>query len=166
MRVAGLTCSVQPEHVEKRRSRFVFFTFCFGIDQRDDGPGCECGPPKPTGAYEVQQIPTNEALLQLVVSDGGCTGSRDVINGDTTPTCTRADAHFSRAHITVHNSFIGPHSSNVVTSTLAQGKRDQCRAFLKNLVISSSCSCLVFFSFVSLLSLHFLLVLCHDFQRH
>ena len=49
---------------------------------------------------------------------------------DTTPTCTRAGAHFSGAHITVHNSHVDPHFSNVVTSTLAQGKRIQCRAFL------------------------------------
>ena len=51
---------------------------------------------------------------------------------NTTPTCPGADAHVSRAHITVHHSLIVPHSSNVVTSTLAQGKRDQCRAFLKH----------------------------------
>ena len=49
---------------------------------------------------------------------------------DTTPICTRADAHFSRLHITVHNSLVDPHSFNVVTSALAQGTRDQCRAFL------------------------------------
>ena len=49
---------------------------------------------------------------------------------DTTPTCTRAGAHFSRAHITVHSSHFDPHFSHVVTSTLAQGKRNQCRAFL------------------------------------
>ena len=58
---------------------------------------------------------------------------------DTTHTCTRADAHVPRAHITVHSSLIDPHSSNVVTSALVQGKRGQCRVFLKNIVISSSC---------------------------
>ena len=41
----------------------------------------------------------------------------------TTPTCTRADAHFSRAHNTVHNSLIDPHA-------LAQGKRNLCSAFV------------------------------------
>ena len=51
---------------------------------------------------------------------------------DTTPSCTRVDAHFSRAHITVHNSHIDPHFSNVVTSKLAHGKRNQCRAFLQH----------------------------------
>ena len=32
-------------------------------------------------------------------------------HADTTPACTRADAHFFRAHITVHNSHIDPHFS-------------------------------------------------------
>ena len=50
VRVAGRTCSVQPEYVEERHSSFVFFTFCFGTDQGDGGQGCECGPPKLTGA--------------------------------------------------------------------------------------------------------------------
>ena len=44
-------------------------------------------------------------------------GTRGV---DTVPSCTRADAHSSRAHITVHNSVIDPHSSNVVTSALSR----------------------------------------------
>ena len=43
---------------------------------------------------------------------------------DTTPTCTRADARFSRAFITVHNSRIDGHTA------LAQGKRNLCCAFL------------------------------------
>ena len=34
---------------------------------------------------------------------------------DTTPTCKRTDAHFSRAHIAVHNAHIDPHFSNVGT---------------------------------------------------
>ena len=85
---------------------------------------------------------------------------------DTALTCTRADAHSSRAHITVHISVIDPHSSNVVTSALARDTKDQRRAFLKNIVTSSSCVCQVFLSFVSLLSLHILLDLCHDPQRH
>ena len=59
----------------------------------------------------------------------------------TTLTCTRADAHCSRAHITVHKSLVDPHSSNVVTSALAQDTRYQCRAFLKTIVISSTCLC-------------------------
>ena len=87
-------------------------------------------------------------------------------NVDTTPTCTRADAHFSRAHITVHNSHIDPHFSNVVTSTLAQVKRNRCRAFLQNhfhLIVMSLLNVL-FVRF--LLSLHRLLDLCHDPQRH
>ena len=56
------------------------------------------------------------------------------VHVDTTPTCTRADAHVSRAHIAVHSSLINRHA-------LAQGTRDQCRAFLKNIVMSSSCLC-------------------------
>ena len=81
---------------------------------------------------------------------------------DTTLTCTRADAHFSRAHITVRNSHIDPHFSNMGTSISAQGKGHQCRAFLQNhshLVVMSLSS-------TSLLSLHGLLVLCHDPHRH
>ena len=81
------------------------------------------------------------------------------VHVDTTPTCTRADAHVSRAYIAVHSSLINLHA-------LAQGTRDQCRAFLKNIVMSSSCLCQVSLSLVSLLSLHLLLVLCHDLQRH
>ena len=38
--------------------------------------------------------------------------------------------------------------------TVEVGTKDQCRAFLKNIVTSSSCVCQVFLSFVSLLSLH------------
>ena len=45
-------------------------------------------------------------------------------------------------------------------------QKGQCRAFLKNIVISSSSPCQVSLSLVSLLSLHLLLVLCHDLQRH
>ena len=56
------------------------------------------------------------------------------VHVDTTPTCMRADAHVSRAHIAVRSSLINP-------LALAQGTRDQCRAFLKNIVMSSSCPC-------------------------
>ena len=81
------------------------------------------------------------------------------VHADTTPTCTRADAHVSRAHIVVHSSLINRHA-------LAQGTRDQCRAFLKNIVMPSSCPCQVCLSLVPFLSLHLLLVLCHYLQRH
>ena len=47
----------------------------------------------------------------------------------------------SRAHITLHNSHIDPHFSNVATSALAQDTRDECRAFLSPL--SSLCHILV-----------------------
>ena len=49
---------------------------------------------------------------------------------DTTPTCSRSDAHFSRVHITVHKSHIDPHFAKTVTLALAQGKRNLCRAYL------------------------------------
>ena len=53
--------------------------------------------------------------VQTVATAMSATGGED-----TTPTFTRADAHFSHAHITVHNSPIDPHFSNVVTSALAE----------------------------------------------
>ena len=69
--------SVQPENVEERHSKFVFFTF-FGTEKRDDGQVCDCGPSKLTGACNAVS-PTKEALLQPLVSVGGGSGGRDVI---------------------------------------------------------------------------------------
>ena len=48
---------------------------------------------------------------------------------DTTPTCTRADAHCSRAHITVHSSY-STALFQCGHTALAQGKRNLCCAFL------------------------------------
>ena len=43
------TCSVQPQNFfEEQHFRYVFFTFCSGTDRRNDGQGCDCGPPKLT----------------------------------------------------------------------------------------------------------------------
>ena len=56
------------------------------------------------------EVAESEFRTQPVATAVSATGGVD-----TTPTCTRADAHFSRAHITVHNSFIDPYFSNVGT---------------------------------------------------
>ena len=48
---------------------------------------------------------------------------------DTTPTCTRADAHFSRAHITVHCSY-STALFQCGHTALAKGKRNLCCALL------------------------------------
>ena len=48
---------------------------------------------------------------------------------DTTPTCTRADAHFSRAHITVHYSY-STALFQCGHTALAKGKRNLCCALL------------------------------------
>ena len=47
------------------------------------------------------EVPESEFRTQPVATAVSATGGVD-----TTPTCTRADAHFSRAHITVHSSLI------------------------------------------------------------
>ena len=61
------TCPIQPEHIEERHIRSVFFTFCSGTDQGHDGQGYDCGPPKLTRACNAVS-PTKEALLQPLVS--------------------------------------------------------------------------------------------------
>ena len=95
--------------------------------------GCKCA----RTSIKSSSAPT--ASLAHVLSGSSKSGGSSV---DTTPTCTRADALSSRAHITAHNSHTDPHSSNVVTSTLAQGKRKQCLAFLQK-PFSSRCHVLV-----------------------
>ena len=45
-----------------------------------------------------------------------------VKSGDTTPTCTRADAHFSRAHLTVHIKY-STALCQCGHSALAQGEK-------------------------------------------
>ena len=82
-------------------------------------------------------------VVQTVATAMNATGG-----ADTTPTRSRADAHFSGAHITVHNSLIDPHA-------LAQGSRDQCRAFLKK-TLSSLRHVLVRFAFHSFPSCRFI----------
>ena len=74
VRVAGLICPIQPEYVEDQHVRFVFFTFCSGTDKGHDGWCFDCGP---TGACNA--VSSTKALLQLLVSVGGSSGSRDVI---------------------------------------------------------------------------------------
>ena len=78
-RVASRTCSIQPENFEEQHVRCVFFTFCSGTDRRNDGQGCDCGPPKLTGTFSAAR-PRKKTLLQLLVSVGGSSGSRDVIH--------------------------------------------------------------------------------------
>ena len=80
------------------------------------------------------------------------------VHVDTTPTC--AQTHM----FLVRTSQCTVHSSN--THALAQGTMVQCRVFLKNIVMPSSCLCQVCLSLVPPLLLHLLLVLCHDLQRH
>ena len=95
-----------------------------------------------TGKSDCSLVP----IFSTEVTDSGSFASRhsnchgrDGVYRHHTYLYARAQTHFSRAHITVHNSLIDPHSSNVVTSAMAQGTRDQCRTFLKTIVISSSC---------------------------
>ena len=57
VRVAGRTCSIQPEYIEEQHTRSVFFTFCSGTDQGHDGQGYDCGPPKLT-RMEVLEVAT------------------------------------------------------------------------------------------------------------
>ena len=70
-------CSIQPEFVEEEHFRSVLFTVSSGTDGRCDGQGCDCGPPTLTEACSAAS-PTEEALLQLLVSVGGSFGSRDM----------------------------------------------------------------------------------------
>ena len=58
-----------------------------------------------------------------------CWKSTTLFAVNTTPTRTRADAHFYRADTTVHNSHIDPHFSNAMHTTLAQGRRNPCQHF-------------------------------------
>ena len=60
---------------------------------------------------------------------------------DTTPTCTRAHAHFSRAHITVHNSYTDPHFSNVSTPHWLKAKGICVAHFPALISISLLCPC-------------------------
>ena len=53
---------------------------------------------------------------------------------DTTPFCTRADAHFSRACITVHNSRIDPHFSNVGAHRIGSKEKGICVAHFSALI--------------------------------
>ena len=70
---------------------------------------------------EVAESEFRTQPVATAVSETGCV--------DTTPTCTRADAHnFSRAHITVHNS---QHFSKCGHTALPQGERNLCCAFLR-----------------------------------
>ena len=101
-------------------------------------PRCQCQPVSSDCMFSFVPFVLLQKLLNLAASRPDSSNCHERDGGvDTTPTCTRADAHFSRANITMHNSLIDPHSSNVVTSALAQGTRDECREFLKNIVISS-----------------------------
>ena len=62
-------------------------------------------------------------------------------SADTAPTCTRADAHSSRAHITVQNSHIDPHFSNVGTPHWLKEKGICVAHFSEIIFISLSCLC-------------------------
>ena len=73
---------------------------------------------------------------------------------DTTPTCTRAYAHFSRAHLTRDDCTCGSRASRL--------KIDQCCAFLKALSSLHHVFVRCVLSLVSLLLLHLRPVLCHD----
>ena len=78
-KVASQTCFIQPENFEEQHFRYVFFTFCSGTDRRNDGQGCDCGQLKLTGTCSAAR-PRKEALMQLPVSVGRSSGSRDVIH--------------------------------------------------------------------------------------
>ena len=69
------------------------------------------------------------------------TPPRGAVFVDTTPACTRADAHFSRAHITVHNLHMEPHFSNVGTPHRLQVKGICVAHFSEVIFISLSCLC-------------------------
>ena len=123
---------------------------------------CQCHPVSSDCMFSFVPFVLLQKLLNLAASRPDSSNCHERDGGvDTTSSCTRADAHFSRAHITMHNSLIDPHSSNVVTSALAQGTRDECREFLKkhcHLFVMSlkRCACRSF---------HLLPVVCHDPQR-
>ena len=71
---------------------------------------------------------------------------------NTAPTCTRADAHSSRAHITVHNLHIDPHFSNVCTPHWLKEKGICVAHFSALISISLSCPCQMVLLVASLLS--------------
>ena len=87
---------------------------------------------KPQLIKNGRRTKCNTANCVPIVVPGLSTGSSSSASVDTTPTCTRADAKFSRAHITVHNSLIEPHGLT---------QRIIVAHFSKNIVISSSCPC-------------------------
>ena len=107
------------------------------------------------------EVAESEFRTQPVATAVSATGGVD-----TTPTCTRADAHFSRAHITVHSSLIRtfPTWAHRIGSRY---KESVSRIYFSALIFNSLlCPCCIVLLVASFLLLPLLRVLCQDPQRH